>query len=361
MEEIAPIWSAADWDNVGLLVGCPTWPARKVLLAIDLTPDVLDEAITGRFDAVVAYHPVLFKPSARMLLDRRTTTGLAAEVLSHRIAVYSPHTALDCAPGGTNETLAALCGLRDVRPFEAATPPVKQLKLVTFVPVAQLDRVAEALFAAGAGVIGEYEKCSYRLDGYGTFFGTGGTQPVVGKKGRLEQVEEVRLEVVLPSAKSAQVVAALRSSHPYEEPAFDLYPLKTPPNQNIGQGRIGAFTRPTSLRSLAQLLKRKCRAANVVVIGAPRTPLRAALICAGSAGTLPLSIPGRRCGKGDVVITGEIRHHDALAYARCGAAAIALGHWASERPVLLPLSQRLRERLPGTAIVISRKDRDPFV
>jgi dinuclear metal center YbgI/SA1388 family protein len=360
MEAIAPTWAAADWDNVGLLVGSPDWPARKVLLTIDLTPAVLDEAVAGRFDAVVAYHPLIFKPSARMLLDRRTAPGLAAEALSRRIAVYSPHTALDCAPGGTNETLASLCNLRDVRPFESARPTVRQFKLVTFVPDRHADQVAEGLFAAGAGVIGEYQKCSYRLRGRGTFFGTEATKPTEGKKGRLETIEEVRLEVVLPAEKLAQVVAALRKVHPYDEPAFDLYPLETPPNPCVGQGRIGAFAKPVTLRSLARILKRKCRAANVFVIGNPSGTLRHALICAGAAGSLPFEIPGRPCGKGDVVITGEIRHHDALAYARSGAAAIALGHWASERPVLLPLSQKLRQRLPGAAIVISRKDKAPF-
>ena len=360
MESIAPTWAAADWDNVGLLVGSPDWPARKVLLTIDLTPAVLDEAVAGRFDAVIAYHPVIFKPSARMLLDRRTTTGLAAEALSRRIAVYSPHTALDCAPGGTNETLASLCYLRDVRPFESARPTARQVKLVTFVPDRHADQVAEGLFAAGAGVIGDYQRCSYRLRGHGTFFGTETTKPTEGKKGRLETIEEIRLEVVLPAEKLAQVVAALRKVHPYDEPAFDLYPLETPPNPSVGQGRIGAFAKPVALRSFARMLQRKCRAANVVVIGNPSGTLRHALICAGAAGSLPFEIPGRPCGKGDVVITGEIRHHDALAYARSGAAAIALGHWASERPVLMPLSQQLRRRLPGAAIVISRKDKDPF-
>lgn len=360
MEEIAPTWAAAEWDNVGLLVGSREWPARKVMLAIDFTPDVLAEAVTGRFDAVVAYHPVIFKPSARMTLDRRTTSGLAAEALSQRIAIYSPHTALDCAPGGTNDTLAALCGLKDVRPFEGAARPARELKLVTFVPAAQVERVAEAMFAAGAGVIGDYEKCSYRLEGFGTFFGTDSTNPAVGRKGRLEQVEEIRLEVVVPKLRLEGVVAALRKAHPYEEPAFDLYPLESAPDAQIGQGRVGRFAKSTNLRTLAATLKRKCRAANVVVIGSPTARVTDALICAGSAGTLPLEIPGRPCGKGDVVITGEIRHHDALAYARCGAAAIALGHWASERPVLMPLALRLRERMPGAAIVISRRDRDPF-
>lgn len=360
METIAPTWAAADWDNVGLLVGSPNWPARKVLLTIDLTPGVLDEAIAGRFDVVVAYHPVIFKPSARMLLNRRTAPGLAAEALSHRIAVYSPHTALDCAPDGTNETLASLCYLRDVRPFESAQLPARQFKLVTFVPERHVDRVAEGLFAAGAGVIGDYQKCSYRLSGRGTFFGTESTKPTEGKKGRLVTIDEIRLEVVLPAERLAEVVAALRKVHPYDEPAFDLYPLETPPNPCVGQGRIGAFAKPVTLRSLARILKRKCRAANVVVIGNPSESLRHALICAGAAGSLPFEIPGRPCGKGDVVITGEIRHHDALAYSRSGAAAIALGHWASERPVLMPLSQKLRQRMPGTAIVISRKDRDPF-
>ncbi len=360
IEQIAPSWAAAEWDNVGLLAGGRAWPARRILLTIDLTAPVLDEAIGGRFGAIVAYHPPIFRPINRMIAAPSETDGLAAAALASRIAIYSPHTALDAAPGGTNDALAELAGLSETIPFEATASPKRECKLVTFVPREHLEKVAKAVFAAGAGHIGAYEKCSFRIQGEGTFFGTEVTAPAFGRKGRLERVVETRLEVVLPQARMAEVTAALRRAHPYEEPAFDLYPLATAPDGRIGQGRIGRFEKAISLGALARTLRRKTGAANVVVIGKASQRVRRGLVCAGAAGSLAFEIPGKPCGVGDVVITGEIRHHDALRYQRCGTAAVALGHWASERPVLAPLAARLRKALPGMTSVISRMDRDPF-
>lgn len=360
METIAPLWSAADWDNVGLLAGARGWPARRVLLTIDFVPDVLDEAIAGKCDAVVSYHPPIYKAIKRLTVHRSEPDGLAAEALANRIAIYSPHTALDCAVGGTNDALAALCGLRRVRPFQSAAPRVEQCKLVTFVPEKDVDTVAEAVFEAGAGRIGDYEKCSYRLSGHGTFFGTDSTSPVVGKKGRLEHVDEIRLEVVFPKRLIARVAAALRKAHPYEEPAFDVYPLQTPPDKRIGQGRIGDLSSATTVKQLAARLARATRAELPGIVGDPRGSVRRALIVAGSAGRIPFEEPEDSPTPDTVVITGEIRHHDALHYDRLGIPAITLGHSVSERPVLRPLGERLRKLLRGVDIVISKADRDPF-
>lgn len=281
----------------------------------------------------------------------------------NRIAIYSPHTGLDCALGGTNDVLAGLLGLESLKPFEAAASSDRSCKLVVFVPTEHVEKVAEAVFAAGAGRIGAYEKCSYRVSGVGTFYGTDSTAPAIGRKGRLERVDEVRLEVIFPRGHLAVVTTAVRASHPYEEPAFDVYPLEGFPDGRIGQGRIGWFQQPVALSSVARQLIAKTGAANPVRIGKRGMRIRRGLVCVGAAGSLPFEIPGGSggpCGPGDVVITGEIRHHDALRYERCGAAAIALGHWASERPVLGPLAKKLKKLLPGVSIVISRSDRDPF-
>ncbi len=360
MEQIAPTWAAAEWDNVGLLAGARHWPLGRVLLTIDLTPSVLDEAIRGRCDAIVTYHPPIFRPVKRMIADRRQTEGLAAEAFTQRIAVYSPHTALDCAPGGTNDVLAGFAGLEEVRPFEAAALSERSCKLVVFVPAEHVERVAESVFSAGAGRIGAYEKCSYRLDGVGTFFGSESTAPVVGRKGRLERVNEVRLEVLFPRTRLAAVTMAVRRSHPYEEPAFDVYPLEGLSDGKTGQGRVGRFTKIVTLGVLARRLATTTRAPCAMRIGRAGARLRRGYVCVGAAGSLPFEIPGESLGSGDVVITGEIRHHDALRYERCGAAAIALGHSVSERPVLMPLASKLRTLLPGVAVVVSRADRDPF-
>ncbi|MFQ5423327.1 MAG: Nif3-like dinuclear metal center hexameric protein [Phycisphaerae bacterium] len=360
MEHIAPTWAAAEWDNVGLLVGDPARPVRRVLLAIDLTAAVLSEARRGRFEAVVAYHPPLFRPVTRFVVGTLDQHSVAAEAAASGMAVYSPHTALDAAAGGPNDTLAALAGLKDAVPFEAAASGPDKCKLVVFVPPERVDAIAEAVFDAGAGRIGQYEKCSFRLAGQGTFFGTESTAPAVGRRGRFERVDEIRLEVILPRIRLPDVTAAVRRAHPYDEPAFDVYPLQRLPDGRIGQGRIGRFARRKTLAALARSMKQKTGAANVVTVGGPARSLCRGLVCVGAAGSLPFDMPATPCGPGDVVITGEIRHHDALCYRRSGVAAIALGHWASERPVLKPLARRLAAMLNRVTVVVSRSDRDPF-
>ena len=359
MEKIAPTWAAAEWDNVGLLVGDAKWAARRVLLTIDLTSAVLTEAKRTRCQAIVSYHPPIFRAIKRLLANATSQEGIAAQALSERIAIYSPHTALDAATGGTNDSLAKLCDVIDARPFHAASPPGETFKLVVFIPRANVEAVAEALYAAGAGRIGEYEKCSYRIEGLGTFLGGESTQPAVGRRGRLERVEEIRLEVVVPGGALHRVIASLYRAHPYEEPAFDVYPLKQSEKEPIGQGRMGNLKKPMSLGVLAKRLQRMTGAQCVQIVGQRAAKIRRAFICAGAAGRLPLEA-GEPCGKGDVVITGEIRHHDALQYERFGAAAIALGHWASERPVLRPLERALKKSVPAIEFVISRADCDPL-
>jgi dinuclear metal center YbgI/SA1388 family protein len=361
LRSLAPVGPAADWDNVGLIVGDHTWKVRQALLTIDFTSDVLDEAIDQRCSIIVAYHPPIFKPSKRMYVGRLSQNHLAAEALSRRIAIYSPHTALDAASGGTNDVIADLCGLVETRPIVShnAYESVGKCKLVVFVPENAVDIVADALFKVGCGQIGGYEKCSFRSSGHGTFFGNDSTSPRVGKRGRLERVMEIRLEVVCFEREIGDVIAAMKHAHPYETPAFDIYNLHPYPAPGVGQGRVGRFTTPIALANLARTLKYKTGAANVSIVGNPRARLVRGHICVGAGASLPFNFHTVG-GEKEVIITGEFRHHDALEYQRLGVCAIALGHWASERPVLKPLAARLRKALPSVEFIVSRADRDPY-
>lgn len=356
LDAIAPPALAQSWDNVGLLAGDRDAPCTRVMLCIDLTPPVLEEAIAGKVNLVLAYHPPIFKPVPRLIAQSGEPDAIVFRAIRAGIAIYSPHTALDAAPGGTNDVLARLCGLSWVEPFEYVTTGPRQLKLVTFVPAEQLEAVADALFAAGAGRIGDYEKCSYRLSGEGTFYGTDSTNPVVGRKGRLERVAETRLEVIVPQRRLPEVTQALRAAHPYEEPAFDLYPLEGQPVPGIG--RVGALPAGTTLRTLARRLQRATGSMVATIVGDPATRLTRAAVCAGSAGRLPLEKP--RSADADVIVTGEIRHHDALTLQRRRICAIALGHSESERPTLPVVARRLQEALPGIQAHQSRRDAGPF-
>jgi len=359
LDRIAPRDLAAEWDNVGLIVSPVEQLCRRALVTVDLTAAVLDEAVAQHIDLIVAYHPPIFRATKLLRALRWETSDLAAEALANNISIYSPHTAWDAAPGGTNDAIVALCGGKSPRPICSAAAP--QSKFVVFVPPARVDVVADAMFAAGAGRIGQYSHCSFRLPGQGTFFGGAAANPRVGQRGRLERVDEVRLEAVAPNDRMAAVVSAVRDAHPYEEPAFDVYPLTTPPAPHYGQGRIAALPKSIKLRQLATLLKRRVRSANISMVGGARASITRVFVCVGAAGSLPFQADDTACVRGDCVITGEIRHHDALRYQCQGACAIALGHWASERPGVAELARRLKKELPRLDVRLSRADRDPFL
>lgn len=356
MEVIAPTALAQHWDNVGLLAGDPTGTITKAMLCIDLTPEVVDDAITQHANIVMAYHPPIFKPIARLCANSADTDAAVFRCITHGISIYSTHTALDAADGGTNDVIARLCGIEATAPLEYVDRPgSRESKVVTFVSEKDVEAVAEAMFATGGGRIGDYTRCSYRVDGQGTFFGGETTNPTLGERGRMEFIDEVRIETVVPNAALPDVIAALVNAHPYDEPAYDIYPLSSPPVRGIG--RVGCLPQPVLLKKLAQRLKRKTRATNVQIVGDTEENVSRAVVVVGAAGSLPFKIG---VGTGDVIITGEIRHHDALTIRRHGCSAIALGHWASEHPTLAVLADRLSAALTGITVSVSSADSDPF-
>ncbi len=405
METIAPTGLAQSWDNVGLLAGDPKAEVHRALACIDLTPPVVEEAIKKKIDLLLAYHPPIFKPVSSLRADSRAADAAVFRCIQNGIAIYATHTALDAAEGGTNDVIASLCGIKQTEPLEYVDDPsVDQCKLVVFVPADQLEKIADAMFSAGAGHIGEYGRCSYRTTGQGTFFGGKATSPSIGQRGRIQYVDEVRLETIVPFKAVPGVVNAMIKAHSYEEPAFDIYPLRSRPLRGIG--RVGNLARAVTLRSLARRLKRATQAACVQIVGPQDRMIERAAILVGAIGgrELELAITSASVGsahptqegnsrdggpcppypevvnrggeesasaknprglkpaarRGYVIITGEIRHHDALTIRRTGGTAIALGHWASERPVLASLARRLQEQVPGLSAHVSSADVDPF-
>ncbi len=355
LETIAPLHLGQKWDNIGLLAGDANAPVSKALLCIDLTPEVATEAIKSGVDFVMAYHPPIFKPVARMTAQSSGPEAAIFRCIANGIAVYSTHTALDAADGGTNDVIANLCGVTETEPLEYTTSPTSERKIATFVPAKNVDAVAKAMSKAGAGRIGDYEQCSYRIEGHGTFFGTEGTNPAAGKRGRLERVDEVRLEMVCPTNRVPKVIAAMTDAHPYEEVAYDIYPIESHPERGIG--RVGRIAQPVTLESLARKLKKASGAPGTHIVGKPIQKIHRVVIVAGAAGSLPFTIP---LGKTDVIITGEIRHHDALTILRKPCNAIALGHWSSEHPTLKHLAKRLTVMTKGVLFKVSRADCEPF-
>jgi dinuclear metal center YbgI/SA1388 family protein len=350
LDQIAPPRLAEEWDNVGLLVGDPQQHVSRAILTIDYTPAVAHEAHQAKCELVIAYHPPIFAP-----LKRIVGPSLIHDALRNGLAIYSPHTALDVAEGGTNDMLADAIGLVERRPLRLTQPKPSQYKLVTFVPQKDVERVSHALFAAGAGWIGNYSSCSFRSEGTGTFFGQEGTHPAVGSAGKLEQAPELRLEMVVPIARADAAVAAIRQAHPYEEPAFDLVQLAPAPFA-AGQGRIG--TMPVTPRPVViDRIKKELGLTNLLVAGPLTGTITKAAACAGSCGDI---LADALAAKAELYLTGEMRHHDALRAAEAGMTVVCTLHSNSERAVLKRLAARLATQVPGLKTRLSEADRDPF-
>ena len=360
LESLAPVEMAAEWDNVGLLVGDAAASVRKLLLCIDLTEDVLAEAVAAKAQMVMAYHPPIFKPISRLTAAAEPVVYAAAR---RGVAVYSMHTALDVAPGGTNDVLADAMGLVARRPL---TPVVcrRQCKVVVFAAPGDLPRVSQAAFEAGAGRIGNYNECAFFCHGIGSFYGGAGSAPAVGEPGRHEAVEELRLEMIVPAETTSDVVAAIRATHSYEEPSIDVYPLEDHP-EGYGMGRVGSLGRPATTQTLIARIKKATGVNKLLVAGRPSRPggvkkpalVRTVACAAGSCGELYRA--AAQAGA-TFYLTGEMRHHDALGAEAAGLTVVCLGHSNSERITLVGLAKLLQLLLPKLPVTTARHDRDPF-
>lgn len=354
VERLAPRPLAESWDNNGLLVGRSDRPVTRVLLGTDFTEGLVAEAAAAGARCIVTHHPVMLRGVNR-LTERDPEHRAVLSAIEKGVAHIACHTNLDGAVGGTNDVLAELLGLTDVRPL---TPqPAEELcKLVVFVPENDLPHVQGAMFAAGGGVIGEYSECSFRVGGTGTFMGSPASNPAAGERGKFEQLPELRLEVVVPARRVEAVVDAMRNAHSYEEPAFDVYPLRAV-GVKTGLGRIGVFPEGRTVDELIALLKQKLEIAVVGLIGPRDRRVRKAAICTGSCGKVLHNVIAAGA---DFYLTGEVRHHDALAARESGLTVAAVGHFASERIAMFPLAERLAKTVAGVEFTVSRTESDPI-
>jgi dinuclear metal center YbgI/SA1388 family protein len=364
IEKLAPPKLAQDWDNVGLLLGDSQSDVKNVLLTIDITKDVLSEAVKQKAKLIIAYHPVIWDSLRKVTADG--LSGIVYKLIRSGIAVYSIHTALDSAVGGVNDGLAEIIGIRDAKPIGDYVnyPASDNYKLVVFVPVDSVVRVSNAIFAAGAGWIGNYSNCSFQAIGTGTFLPLEGAKPAVGKRGQLEKAAEVRFETIVPAEKLEAVIAAMKKAHPYETPAFDVFKLYNN-SEKFGLGRIGKLTKPLFIKQIVGRIKNSTGAKAVGLIGrgsrsagGQKRLVKSAAVCAGSCGRIINSVIAANV---DLYVTGELKHHQALAAKEAGLTCICLSHSVSERFILTKFAKRLQKQLKQISIKISKKDADPFI
>jgi dinuclear metal center YbgI/SA1388 family protein len=353
---------AEPWDAIGLVCGDPGTQVERVLLAVDPVAAVVREALDWGADLLVTHHPLFLRP-VHEVAATSPKGRVVHDLIRGGCALQVAHTNADSADPGVSDALAAALGLTDLRPL-AAQPDEPSDKLVTFVPHADVGRVLDALAAAGAGRIGAYERCAWTAPGTGTFRPTEGASPTIGSVGAVEEVPESRLELVVPRRLRRRVVEALRVSHPYEEPAFDVYELAVG-DSAYGIGRVG---RLAAVEPLTDFVRRVAAAlpvtaAGVRAAGDPATRVRRVAVCGGAGDSL---LDAVRVEGVDAYVTADLRHHptsEARAHPG-GPALVDVAHWASEWPWLADAARRLTDRLArqGATVVtrVSETPTDPW-
>lgn len=358
LEQRAPARLAEDWDNVGLQVGNPQGPVRRVLTALEVTDAVLAEAVSLQADLVVSHHPLIFRPLRHVRLDDPVAQRVA-RALQAGVAVAALHTNFDIARGGLNDLLAAEIGLRKVTVLDNVRPEAV-FKLAVFVPATHLEAVHEAVCGAGAGHIGKYSDCTFRVPGTGTFRPLPGADPYLGEIGEREEAAEVRLETIVPEGRLEPAIRAMLAAHPYEEVAYDVFRLDNP-GVPQGLGCLGSLPETIGLQQLAELVRDRLGLSYVRVAGDPRRGVRTVAVCGGAGASV---IPAAVRAGADVLITGDLKHHDADGALDRGLALIDAGHFGTEKLAGKWLAAWLEEAATARGwplhVIVSQADRDPF-
>jgi dinuclear metal center YbgI/SA1388 family protein len=333
LEEWAPHEIAWEQDNTGIQCGNPSAPVRGILVALEVTEKVIREARRRHISLIVTHHPLLFRPLSTVNTSGGTGRLLEA-LLQQQMALIAAHTNIDFARGGTSFALAEALGLQNpaflVQTFRL------NAKIVTFVPPSHVDRVANAMSDAGAGTIGNYAQCSFRLEGTGTFLGTPASSPTVGTRGVFEHVPETRLEMQVMRRDVPAVVRALKNTHPYEEVACDVYPIENP-HPDFGMGVIGNLRRPATLATFLGRIRRKLGSRALRYCGAPAKTLRSVAVCGGSGADL---LEQAINSGADAFVTADVKYH-AYQEASGRIALIDAGHYETELPVVAAIATRL--------------------
>lgn len=344
LESWVPPGSALAKDNPGLQVGDPDASLTNVLVTLDVTDAVIDEAIESAANLILSHHPLIFKPLLRLnaqdILGRQIV-----RLLQHGISVYSAHTNLDASRDGVSMVLAKLLGVEKPR---FLVPPYERWmkKIAVFVPPERAD-ARDAMAQAGAGVIGKYSHCSFSIPGSGTFLGGKASSPTVGVKGKLEAVSEIRLEMILPGWNLDAVVHAMKAVHPYEEVAYDVYPLDNL-DVNFGFGAIGELPIPIDPDAFIERVRHKLNVEAVGVVQGPAKTISRLAVCGGSGGDLAEAAWKQ---KADAYVTGEAKYHTFLD-CRDRLTVIVAGHYATERVIVPVWAERLKRWLGSEPIAV---------
>lgn len=339
VDHVAPFRLAYDWDNVGLQIGNPARAVTKVAVGLEVTESFLTFAQRRRCELLLVHHPLIFS-SLKNLSEQSRTHSLICDIVRRKMALVVAHTNLDRVAHGTNGVWADLLKLKERRPLEFC-PEQVHFKFAVFVPVSHISEVIEAIHKGGGGRIGNYSRCTFRSPGMGTYQPEEGANPYQGKVGKFEEAEEVRLEALVPEAHLKDVLREVKKVHPYEEVAYDVYPLRQL-ESSAGLGVVGQLSRPLTLAQLAKQVAKVCGSRVASWGGNTSLKVERVAIVTGSMGNFA---DGITRGIADVVITGELGYHKAQELIARGVGLICLGHAASEKVVAPSLAKLVAQVL----------------
>jgi len=348
----APFVHQESYDNSGLLVGDPNQSIQRVLISLDITEEVLEEAIQGSFDLIISHHPIIFK-GLKSLTGKTPEERIVMGAIKNNIAIMAIHTNLDNVIHGVNSKISDILGLQNKRILYPTQGNLK--KLSVYIPQDHLKEVRTAIFEAGAGQIGAYDQCSFGVAGLGTFRAGDQAQPFVGKIGELHEEKEIKMESVFPAHLESKIISALIKSHPYEEVAYDIYSLDNK-NHQIGAGMIGTLEHEMEEEEFLHDLKEKMGCACVRHTSLRGKKVKRVALCGGSGSFL---IGAAKSNKADVFISGDIKYHDFfLADQQMMIADI--GHYESEQFTKELIGDFLIENFPKFAVQISEHQTNPI-
>ncbi|MGI5920799.1 MAG: Nif3-like dinuclear metal center hexameric protein [Syntrophomonadaceae bacterium] len=349
METEFPPRLAEHWDNSGLQVGSYNALVKKVMVALDVDHKIIEQAVAEQVDMIITHHPLLFKPVKSINLDL-PPGNIISQLIRHNICLYSAHTNLDAAAQGLNQLLAETLGLAEISALDNSRQQA-YYKLVVFVPATHLEEVRQAILAAGAGYIGNYSDCSFCTRGTGTFKPLAGTHPFIGDEGHCTEVEEFRLETIVPQHLITRVVKNMLKVHPYEEVAYDLYCLANE-GQVISLGRKGYLDQPVDLKSFAAVVKQRLHIDHVRVAGDLNKMINKVAVVSGAGASFITTALSQHI---DVLVTGDVKYHEARDAVTSGLAIIDAGHQGTEEIVVPYLKAFLADKCQkaGLNVIVS--------
>lgn len=346
LERMAPKHLAESWDNVGLMVGSPSSEVSKVLCALDLNEEVVEEAIRLGANCIVTHHPFIFSPIKQLNLDGGQGK-LIQQLILHQISVYSMHTNYDIAEGGLNDYLAEHLGVKETKVLDV-TYKEKLYKAIIYVPCSHLEQVRKTVINHMKCDIGNYAGCTFSVQGEGTFIPLEGSSPYLGDLGKLEKVNENQLSFIGTHQEVSHIIEEVKKVHPYEEVAIDVFLLENI-NKSYGIGRYGILDEEVSIEEFLARVKKFFNIEHVRVTDTKERMVKRVAICSGAGS----SFIAKAASVADVYLTGDVKFHEGQMARAMGLTVIDVGHYASESIALVPIGEWLQQAFSECEVIYS--------